>query len=497
MTADQDPGLPIKLGPCSNGEFVPAPPTALARAAVRRARADADDNARRLGLSRRQFLLSAAGAATTLYALAACSSEQHGAASEAGRTTTSGPGGTFAVPPEATTDTTVATTVLSGPDPIVDVQTHLLEFSAAHPPPAGYFASSYPQASCGEDEWWQCYSLEHWLDALFLQSDTTMVVLSAVPVVADPDPLSIDVMEQARAAVERLCGDDVRASRILLQGHAVPNHGDLAAALDVMSELAASHRLAAWKLYTHAGGPGFYLDDHDPDAPAIGNAFLDRVEALGIPIVAVHKGFSSGSPYASPVDIGPAARAHPNLSFTVYHSGYESGGTEGAYRDDGRGVDRLVKSVRDAGVGPGGNVYAELGSTWRAVMGSPDQAAHVLGKLLVAFGPDNVLWGTDSIWYGSPQDQIQAFRAFEISAEFQDRYGYPALTPDIKAKVLGGNAARVYGVDPARARCEFSRDELSSIRQELAMAGVGSNQTLGPVSAAAVADTFRRDHPWA
>ena len=74
-------------------------------------------------------------------------------------------------------------------------------------------------------------------------------------------------------------------------------------------------------------------------------------------------------------------------------------------------------------------MYAELGSTWRIVMGSPDEAAHVLGKLLVAVGEDNVLWGTDSIWYGSPQDQIQAFRAFEISAEFQERFGYPALTP--------------------------------------------------------------------
>ena len=38
-----------------------------------------------------------------------------------------------------------------------------------------------------------------------------------------------------------------------------------------------------------------------------------------------------------------------------------------------------------------------------------------------------MLWGTDSIFYGSPQDQIQAFRAFQISDEFQERFGYPAL----------------------------------------------------------------------
>jgi uncharacterized protein len=56
-------------------------------------------------------------------------------------------------------------------------------------------------------------------------------------------------------------------------------------------------------------------------------------------------------------------------------------------------------------------------------MRDPEQAAHVLGKLLRHVGEDNVLWGTDCIFYGSPQDQIQAFRAFRISAEFQERYG--------------------------------------------------------------------------
>jgi hypothetical protein len=62
-----------------------------------------------------------------------------------------------------------------------------------------------------------------------------------------------------------------------------------------------------------------------------------------------------------------------------------------------------------------GNVYAELGSTWRFLMRDPDSAAHTIGKLVKYIGEDNVLWGTDSIWYGSPQDQIQAFRTFQIS----------------------------------------------------------------------------------
>ena len=80
----------------------------------------------------------------------------------------------------------------------------------------------------------------------------------------------------------------------------------------------------------------------------------------------------------------------------------------------------------------------------------------MLGKLLVTFGPDNILWGTDSIWYGSPQGQIEAFRAFEITPEYQERYGYPALTADVKARILGLNAARVYGIDPATTTCALS-----------------------------------------
>ena len=135
----------------------------------------------------------------------------------------------------------------------------------------------------------------------------------------------------------------------------------------------------------------------------------------------------------------------------MYHSGFESGVTEGPYDPSGRGVDRLVASLRSAGVTPGANVYAELGSTWWNLMRDPTQAAHVLGKLLVAVGTDNVLWGTDSLWYGSPQDQIQAFRAFEIATELQERHGYPALTAELKRKILGRNALALYAIEPPDA----------------------------------------------
>lgn len=97
----------------------------------------------------------------------------------------------------------------------------------------------------------------------------------------------------------------------------------------------------------------------------------------------------------------------------------------------------MIASLQQCSIGKDGNVYAELGSTWRHVLQNPDEAAHVIGKLLVHLDEDRILWGTDAIWYGSPQDQIQAFRAFEITPEFQERYGYPALTPERKPKIFG------------------------------------------------------------
>jgi predicted TIM-barrel fold metal-dependent hydrolase len=159
------------------------------------------------------------------------------------------------------------------------------------------------------------------------------------------------------------------------------------------------------------------------------------------------------------------ARAHPDVSFLVYHSGYELDHPEGPYQEGNRGIDALITSLRNAGVAPNSNVFVDLGTTWWQLMRDPTQGAHAWGKLLRFVGEDNALWGTDSIWYGSPQDQIQAFRALEISTELQERYGYPELTPARKAKVLGLNATRVYGVqNRITTRCRFAPADLARAR---------------------------------
>ena len=240
-----------------------------------------------------------------------------------------------------------------------------------------------------------------------------------------------------------------------MQGESFPT----SLGFDAMEEVASNFPIRAFKTYTHNGGPAWRLDDDT------GQAYFEKVQEVGVPIVAVHKGLSGNNPDSSPVDVGPAAINHPDVNILVYHSGYEPGTTEGPYSPEADvGVNRLITSVRNAG--SPSNVYAELGSTWRNVMASPDEAAHLIGKLLVNFGEDNILWGTDAIWYGTPQDQIQLFRAFQISEQFQEQFGYPALTDEIKAKIFGGNAARVFGVDLPQVACEIDETAILQLRSE-------------------------------
>ena len=121
-----------------------------------------------------------------------------------------------------------------------------------------------------------------------------MAILSAIPVygesvIGENSPLSPMIMAETRRISEALCRDN----RLLLQGQVAPSRVELTATLDAMDKVVETHPVAAWKVYTHAGGPGWYLDDHDPDAPQVGEAFIRKVVETGIPRIAVHKGFAS------------------------------------------------------------------------------------------------------------------------------------------------------------------------------------------------------------
>jgi predicted TIM-barrel fold metal-dependent hydrolase len=449
--------LPIKLDTTSNGEFEPVPLSPANRLANRLAQEAATANARRAGLSRREFLVSSCGAASTLLAFNAVNAA-------AGKN-----GGRYELPADAALEPELAAAALEGDEFIFDVQGHYVNPTGAWlagVPEDSKPLSFAPKAACalaeqpGDRSYLQCLGPDEFIKDVFLDSDTDMMVLSFVPSRADAEPLTIEEADATRRIVDEMEG----SHRLLLHGRVNPNQaGDI----ELMDELAERWGVAAWKTYTQWGpdGRGFYLSDEETGIP-----FIERARDLGVKVICIHKGIPFGEQsyeHSQCRDVGVVARAYPDVAFIVYHSGFVPGRPEGPYQAEGEvdGIDTLVRSLLDNGVEPNSNVYAELGSTWRFLMRDPEQAAHGLGKLLRYCGEDNVLWGTDSIWYGSPQDQIQAFRSFQIDESLQAAHGYPAMSPALRAKVFGLNATRPYGIDAAEVRLRAGNDSLEQRRR--------------------------------
>jgi hypothetical protein len=461
---DPDLRLPIKLHPASNGEFVPTDRPEV-RVAAARARAAIDENARRSGMSRRELLGSACGAAATLAAL-----NQLGCG-----------GGRYNLPPNAGVDPEAASAALAGSGEVVfDVQTHHVNPSRDwHAVSRAFDFLEHSWAGCRRPDWVECYGRDTFVKEVFLDSDTDIAVLSALAGDAKINPLLIEEAAATRAAVDKLG----RGSRLLLHGIVMPNLG-VERQLDWMHDLVEAWKVSAFKLYTVWGpnGKGWFLDD-----PILGIPVIEKARALGVKRIAVHKGVplpGMDPSYTRPRDVGVVAKRFPDVTFLVYHSGYEHAFREGPYDPANAeiGVNALIKSLKDNGIGPNGNVAAELGATWQALMTRPDEAAHVLGKLLVHVGEDRVVWGTDCIWFGSPQDQIQALRAFEISKEYQERYGYPALTPERKAKIFARNGASLYGVDLAKVAARRFSDDLGQAKRAYLERPAPSHIAYGPTS---------------
>jgi predicted TIM-barrel fold metal-dependent hydrolase len=244
-----------------------------------------------------------------------------------------------------------------------------------------------------------------------------------------------------------------------------PNFGDLHARLDEMEATANTGKVAAFKVYTAWGpnGQGFALDD-----PAIGLPVVQKAHDLGVKVFIAHKGLPLvrfDAAHNRPDDIVAVSRQFRDMQFVVFHGAWDKRHVEGPY-DPGAslGIDTFLRALDRHGVPPNDNVWVDVGTVWREVLRNPTTAAHTLGKLLRRVGDRRVLWGTDAIWYGSPQAQLQAFRAFRISEEFQARFGYSDLTDAVKARVLGLNAAELFGLDVHATRCALASDPIADAR---------------------------------
>jgi hypothetical protein len=431
----------------------------------------------------------------------------------------SGSAGFAGIPEVAMRDAAIAECALGmgGNELIIDMQSHFAS-PETNPNGAAALASGVNRIDDTRYPWMKrtdgcsgpsCIDRKEYLDQFFMGSDTTIGVLSGIPYALGADGMGVTAgaalsNEDLLDGAKYLAGKFPR--RMMTHCMVMPNDR-------IEIQLAMMERNAGqydnWKTYppwSPRSDGGYWLNE------GVGPIMIQKGLDLNSPIFCIHKGFqlngfsptytdsrevvpTAFSPiYTSPQDVGPTANMFPKAHLVIYHSAFEHGlaagestmfdnldpmadvgwgpgvgkWPEGPYDEESmtvqekypldRGVNSLIRSLRQNNIGPNGtrldgsagpttHVYAECGGVWPNLMTNRhEEAMHYWGKLLKHIGEDRILWGTDCLWFGSPQPCIQAFRAFEISQEFQDKYGYPALTKARKEKILGQNAARLQNV---------------------------------------------------
>ena len=193
---------------------------------------------------------------------------------------------------------------------------------------------------------------------VFLETETAVAVLTSGPgsPVGEPvDPQAAALaLKNEEMAVARLLIDNLAGTGRLLN-HAVVI-ANKAAEVEAMEQWHEELDPVGWKVYTPGKmTPDGWLDGWMLDDEQFGLPFLERARSLGAPVICAHKGCAMLADNGSPRDIGPAARAFPELSFVVYHSGFELELPEGPYTDESAevGANRLLRTVEEAGLGLG------------------------------------------------------------------------------------------------------------------------------------------------
>jgi uncharacterized protein len=183
-------------------------------------------------------------------------------------------------------------------------------------------------------------------------------------------------------------------------------------------------------------------------------------------------------------DLPKAAKDWPQIKFVIYHAALrpllEQPELELAeFERSGyiKWVTDLARMPAEHGLD---NVYAEVGASFaNSAVANPQFCAALMGQLVNEMGEDRVLWGTDSVWWGSPQWQIEAFRRLEIPDDMMKKMGWKkklgGADSEIKQKIFGLNSARLYDYKVETAYEQLSRDKLTLMKAHYQHEGIGRN----------------------
>jgi predicted TIM-barrel fold metal-dependent hydrolase len=212
--------------------------------------------------------------------------------------------------------------------------------------------------------------------------------------------------------------------KFVLPGRFDPRDGE--PGLEAFEEMVEQYDLKGVKLYTaewNGQSKGYSLKDE------WAKRYLEKCEELGVKNIHVHKG-----PTITPLnkdafdvaDVDEAASLFPNLNFIVEHVGLP------------RLEDFCWIAVQEA------NVYAGMAVAMPFIYSRPRYFAQIIGELLYWLDEDRILFASDyAIW--QPKWLVEMFVDFQIPEDMQGEYG--TLTPDVKRKILGLNAANLYDLD--------------------------------------------------
>lgn len=478
---DVEPRTPLPVRMVASEEYLPVAQTLQQREAEQRLYALADDIAPRLGMSRRRFFQTSAGMATAFAALNGTF------------------GNIFAVTPaEATTPEAAdeRARVLSGQF-IMDMHTHFLRddtklthFVAMRQSVAAQGWN--PLLSEAGEQTIEDLKFDNYFKEVYLDSDTKIALISSAPSeIPDDWFLTNRQMAEARAKVNARAGGKRMLTHAIITPGAPGWLDQLDAALDLKPD--------SLKGYTVGDNTHKELARHpwrmDSDDTYRG---YEKAVKAGIRNICVHKGlwgrgldakFPALAPFARVDDVAKAAKDWPQLNFVIYHAAYRLDDPAWAlaeFEKTGR-IDWVTDLAEIPGRHGVTNVYADLGQIFaQTLIAQPRLCAAVMGQLIKGLGADHVCWGTDAVWTGSPQWQIEGLRRLEIPEEMRRKHGFTALGAAdgaIKNAIFGGNNARLYGISAAET-ANVRNDRFASIRADYFRNGATpSNRRYGYVAA--------------
>ena len=466
---------PIPVRPVSSDEFMPAPQSARQKEFEARIKLLGSDLAKKQGLSRRRFFQTPAGMAAAFLAMNQTFGDLFGVSSAE------------AAEPDRANARAGA---LAGQF-IMDMHTHFLRpgtrittFVAQRNAvgKAGWNPGLKEKEQTIEDLMFQNYIKE-----IFLDSDTKVACISGAPSELPEDWFLTNKMKaDARAQVNAISG----SKRMFSHAIFTPGYDGWLDAIDRDIEVLEPDSMKGYtvgdnthkKLSRHP----WHLDDEKLVYPA-----YEKFAKAGLKNVCIHKGlfpesvakeFANLLAYADVRDVAKAAKDWPQLDFIIYHGGYRDGGGGRAAEDAWAQFERngRIDWVSDLAEIPAKygvkNVYADVGQLFaQSTMAEPRLAAVMMGQLVAGLGADHVCWGTDAIWTGSPQWQIEALRRLEIPEALQRKHGYQPLGAadgPVKTAIFGGNNARLYGYTPQR-RAELAGDRQAEYKTLYEQHGAG------------------------